>query len=121
MMRIVTALVMFAIPGTLRAADATIDLSQALVLTPPALALPEQTAVRMLIEEVEKFALSFDGSKELYEAGKDGHSYGIIDAKPESQPPASAHASAVRVKRPTTTGAASATSSSVMSRSRRST
>src|SRR5438034_3024745 len=41
---------------------------------------------KVLIEEVEKFALSFDGSKVLYEAGKDGHSYGIIDAKPESQP-----------------------------------
>lgn len=54
MMRIVTALILFAIPGTLRAADATIDLSQAIILTPPALALPEQTAVRMLIEEVEK-------------------------------------------------------------------
>jgi len=41
---------------------------------------------KVLIEEVEKFALSFDGSKVLYEAGKDGHSYGIIDAKPDSQP-----------------------------------
>jgi tricorn protease len=41
---------------------------------------------KVLIEEVEKFALSFDGSKVLYEAGKDGHTYGIIDAKPESQP-----------------------------------
>jgi tricorn protease len=39
---------------------------------------------KVLIEEVEKFALSFDGSKVLYEAGKDGHTYGIIDAKPES-------------------------------------
>src|SRR4029453_16289413 len=45
---------LLAIPGALRAADATIDLTQAIVLTPPALALPEQTAVRMLIEEVEK-------------------------------------------------------------------
>ena len=41
---------------------------------------------KVLIEEVEKFALSFDGSKVLYEAGKDGHTYGIIEAKPESQP-----------------------------------
>jgi tricorn protease len=41
---------------------------------------------KVLIEEVEKFALSFDGSKVLYEAGKDEHTYGIIDAKPESQP-----------------------------------
>ena len=41
---------------------------------------------KVLIEEVEKFALSFDGSKLLYEAGKGDHTYGIIDAKPESQP-----------------------------------
>src|SRR2546429_7024871 len=43
---------------------------------------------KVLIEEVERFALSFDGSKLLYEAGGSGggHSYGIIDAKPEAQP-----------------------------------
>src|SRR6266576_922181 len=43
---------------------------------------------KVLIEEVERFALSFDGSKLLYEADGPGggHSYGIIDAKPEAQP-----------------------------------
>src|SRR5262249_43293012 len=42
---------------------------------------------KTLIEEVERFALSFDGSKLLYEAdgGHDGHTYGIIDAKPDGQ------------------------------------
>jgi tricorn protease len=42
---------------------------------------------KTLIERVEKFALSFDGSKILYEGpgDHDGHSYGIIDAKPEPQ------------------------------------
>jgi hypothetical protein len=54
MTRIITALVLLAMPAALPAADATIDLTRAIVLTPPALALPEQTAVRMLIEEVEK-------------------------------------------------------------------
>ncbi len=40
---------------------------------------------KILIEGVQRFALSFDGSKLLYEAdgGRDGHSYGIIDAKPD--------------------------------------
>jgi tricorn protease len=40
---------------------------------------------KVLIEGVQKFALSFDGSKLLYEAdgGRDGHNYGIIDAKPD--------------------------------------
>ena len=34
---------------------------------------------------MQRFALSFDGSKLLYEAegGRDGHTYGIIDAKPD--------------------------------------
>jgi len=43
---------------------------------------------KVLIEEVERFTLSFDGSKLLYEAkgSERGHSYGIIDAKPEAQP-----------------------------------
>jgi tricorn protease len=43
---------------------------------------------KVLIENVERFALSFDGSKLLYEAegGPDGHSYGIIDAKPADNP-----------------------------------
>ena len=43
---------------------------------------------KTLIESVERFALSFDGSKLLYEAtgGPDGHTYGIIDAKPGDQP-----------------------------------
>jgi tricorn protease len=40
---------------------------------------------KTLIEGVERFAISFDGSKVLYEAdgGPGGHSYGIIDAKPD--------------------------------------
>ena len=40
---------------------------------------------KTLIEGVERFALSFDGSKLLYEAegGANGHTYGIIDAKPD--------------------------------------
>ncbi len=38
---------------------------------------------KVLIEDVQHFALSFDGSKLLY-AGED-HSYGIIDAKPDGQ------------------------------------
>jgi hypothetical protein len=54
MTRNFTAVILLAIPSMLHAADATIDLTRAIVLTPPALALPEQTAVRMLIEEVEK-------------------------------------------------------------------
>jgi len=43
---------------------------------------------KALMEQVERFALSFDGSKLLYEAegSGGGHSYGIIDAKPEAQP-----------------------------------
>jgi len=43
---------------------------------------------KVLIEEVERFTLSFDGSKLLYEAkgSERGHSYGIIDAKPEAHP-----------------------------------
>ncbi len=42
---------------------------------------------KTLIENVERFALSFDGSKLLYEAagGGNGHTYGIIDAKPDPQ------------------------------------
>ena len=39
---------------------------------------------KVLIEDVDRFALSFDGSKLLYEA--EGHTYGIIDAKPADQP-----------------------------------
>ena len=40
---------------------------------------------KVLIEGVQRFALSFDGSKLLYEAegGRDGHTYGIVDAKPD--------------------------------------
>jgi tricorn protease len=39
---------------------------------------------KVLIDGVERFTLSFDGSKLLYEAGPpDAHSYGIIDAKPD--------------------------------------
>jgi tricorn protease len=40
---------------------------------------------KILIEGVERFVLSFDGSKLLYEAGggHDEHTYGIIDTKPE--------------------------------------
>src|SRR5207302_2970695 len=51
---------------------------------------------KVLIEEVERFALSFDGIKLLYESGPPGgaagaegvaaHSYGIIDAKPDEKP-----------------------------------
>jgi len=40
---------------------------------------------KTLIENVQQFALSFDGSKLLYQAdeGHEGHTYGIIDAKPD--------------------------------------
>jgi tricorn protease len=40
---------------------------------------------KVLLEGAQRFALSFDGSKLLYEAdgGRDGHTYGIIDAKPD--------------------------------------
>ncbi|MFZ0285314.1 MAG: PDZ domain-containing protein, partial [Terriglobales bacterium] len=42
---------------------------------------------KVVIEDVERFALSFDGSKLLYEtAGPGEHNYGIIDAKPGDQP-----------------------------------
>ena len=52
---------------------------------------------KVVIEEVERFALSFDGSKLLYESGPPAgagggegaavaHSYGIIDAKPDEKP-----------------------------------
>ncbi|MGA9797501.1 MAG: PDZ domain-containing protein [Terriglobales bacterium] len=41
---------------------------------------------KVLIDGVQRFALSFDGSKLLYEAdgGHDGHSYGIIDTKSDA-------------------------------------
>jgi hypothetical protein len=54
MTRILMTLVVLAVPGAVSAAESTIDLTTAVVLTPTSLALPEQTAVRMLIEEVEK-------------------------------------------------------------------
>jgi len=43
---------------------------------------------KTLIENVEHFALSFDGSKLLYEGdgGHGAHTYGIIDAKPAGEP-----------------------------------
>ena len=44
---------------------------------------------KVLIEDVERFALSFDGSKLLYEGEGNhdaAHVYGIIDAKPGDQP-----------------------------------
>lgn len=45
---------------------------------------------KALIENVERFALSFDGSKLLYEAAggspNTAHTYGIIDAKPAGEP-----------------------------------
>jgi len=46
---------------------------------------------KTLIEDVQRFALSFDGSKLLYETDAGGgaeheHKYGIIDAKPGDQP-----------------------------------
>ena len=43
---------------------------------------------KTLIENVEHFALSLDGSKLLYEGdgGRGGHTYGIIDAKPAGEP-----------------------------------
>jgi tricorn protease len=41
---------------------------------------------KVLIENVERFALSFDGSKLLYQTSGEGdHNYGIIDAKPGDQ------------------------------------
>jgi tricorn protease len=39
---------------------------------------------KVLMEGVERFAVSFDGSKVLYEG--DNHTYGIIDAKPGDNP-----------------------------------
>ncbi len=41
---------------------------------------------KVLIDGVQRFALSFDSTKLLYEAegGRDGHTYGIIDAKADS-------------------------------------
>ena len=43
---------------------------------------------KTLIENVERFALSFDGSKLLYEGdgARGAHTYGIIDAKPAGEP-----------------------------------
>jgi len=44
---------------------------------------------KTVIENVKKFALSFDGTKLLYEGEGGGHDvkpYGIIEAKPEQQP-----------------------------------
>ncbi len=45
---------------------------------------------KTLIENVQRFALSFDGSKLLYEGDGGGprstHTYGIIDAKPAGEP-----------------------------------
>jgi tricorn protease len=40
---------------------------------------------KVFLDGAQRFALSFDGSKLLYEAegGRDGHSYGILDAKPD--------------------------------------
>ena len=40
---------------------------------------------KTLIENVDRFTLSFDGSKLLYQAdgGHDGHTYGIIETRPE--------------------------------------
>ena len=42
---------------------------------------------KVMMEGVQRFALSFDGSKLLYEAdgGRDGHTYGIVDAKPDTR------------------------------------
>ncbi len=42
---------------------------------------------KVMMEGVQRFALSFDGSKLLYEAdgGRDGHAYGIVDAKPDTK------------------------------------
>jgi tricorn protease len=39
-----------------------------------------------LIDDVKTFALSFDGSKLLYQADQPGQTFGIIDAKPDGQP-----------------------------------
>ena len=43
---------------------------------------------KTLIENVERFALSFDGAKLLYEGdgARGAHTYGIIDAKPAGEP-----------------------------------
>ena len=40
---------------------------------------------KVFLDGAQRFALSFDGSKLLYEAegGRDGHTYGIVDAKPD--------------------------------------
>jgi tricorn protease len=45
----------------------------------------KERKAKVLIEDVQRFAISFDGSKLLYEAegGPSGHTYGIIDAKPD--------------------------------------
>lgn len=48
----------------------------------------KQRKDKVLIENVERFALSFDGSKLLYESatpGESPHTYGIIDAKSDAQ------------------------------------
>jgi tricorn protease len=45
----------------------------------------KERKLKDLIDGVDRFAISFDGSKLLYEAqGPGGPSYGIIDAKPDS-------------------------------------
>src|SRR5947209_20350781 len=54
MRRFCTFLALLVMAGAGRTAEPTIDLTRAVVVTPTPLALPEQTAVRMLIEEVEK-------------------------------------------------------------------
>jgi tricorn protease len=43
---------------------------------------------KVVIDDVDRFALSFDGTKLLYqgEGGPNGNSYGIIDAKPGESP-----------------------------------
>jgi len=46
----------------------------------------KERKTKTVIEDVDKFALSFDGSKLLYQTGEGEHKYGIIDAKPGDQP-----------------------------------
>jgi len=46
----------------------------------------KERKTKTVIEDVDRYALSFDGSKILYQTGEGEHKYGIIDAKPGDQP-----------------------------------
>ena len=46
----------------------------------------KERKTKTVIEDVDRYALSFDGSKIIYQTGESDHKYGIIDAKPGDQP-----------------------------------